>query len=88
MLYFHFRLQGITKSISRYPTFKRKFENLVKDISEELAKKNYNGEGSIKPPRIPRSKSAFARILSQKSLRSKTSNNVESQVVLRDVQIE
>ncbi|KAF3444526.1 hypothetical protein FNV43_RR14218 [Rhamnella rubrinervis] len=85
------RLRGITKSISRYPTFKRKFENLVETISEELAKKNYNGEGSNRPPRIPRSKSAFARILSQKSFRSKTSNNgsnEESQVVLRDVQIE
>lgn len=62
------RLQGITKSISRYPTARRRFESLVKCIAEDLAKKN-----GAKP--IQRSKSAaLVRIFShQRSLNKKTS---------------
>ncbi|PON95235.1 Transmembrane protein [Trema orientale] len=78
------RLQGITKSISRYPTFRRRFENLVKSISSELDKKN----GTRLT--IQRSKSAFARMFSQKSFKIKTSNHgsdQESQAVARDVEI-
>ncbi|XP_051117951.1 uncharacterized membrane protein At3g27390-like [Andrographis paniculata] len=33
------RLQGITKSISRFPTFRRRFESSISNILEELAKK-------------------------------------------------
>ncbi|KAF4385831.1 hypothetical protein F8388_010387 [Cannabis sativa] len=76
------RLQGITKSISRYPTFRRRFESLVKSLSNEL---DTNG----KQLTIQRSKSAFARMFSQKSFK-KTSNDVsdqESQIVARDVEI-
>lgn len=39
------RLQGITKSISRYPTYRRRFESSIKAISEELDKRNVNGDG-------------------------------------------
>ncbi|KAG8366808.1 hypothetical protein BUALT_Bualt16G0006300 [Buddleja alternifolia] len=34
------RLQGITKSISRYPTFRRRFDISMKNILEDLATKN------------------------------------------------
>lgn len=60
------RLRGITKSISRYPTFRRRFDNLVKTISEELAKKN-GGSSSSSRRTYPRSASAFGRLFSQKS---------------------
>uniref|UniRef100_A0A5B6Z3C0 Transmembrane protein n=1 Tax=Davidia involucrata TaxID=16924 RepID=A0A5B6Z3C0_DAVIN len=79
------RLQGITKSISRYPTFRRRFETSIKIISEDLAKKNGGTQT------LPRSKSAFARIFSQKSFKSKTSNHGcdrESEPVIeREVEI-
>lgn len=85
------RLQGITKSISRYPTFKRRVEALVKSISEELAKKS----GDSWPRPMPRSKSAFGRFFSQKSLSitGKTSyhggSDPESQLVAeRDIRIQ
>ncbi|KAJ6754351.1 TRANSMEMBRANE PROTEIN [Salix purpurea] len=64
------RLQGITKSVSRYPTSRRHFDNLVKNLSENLAKKNSDARSSLV---IPRSKSAFARMFSQKSFKKKTS---------------
>lgn len=80
------RLRGITKSISRYPTYRRRFDSSIKVISEELAKKN----GS-EPRTIPRSKSTFARIFSQKSFKIKTSNHGADQEVQpcveRDVDI-
>ncbi|KAH8519318.1 hypothetical protein H0E87_000928 [Populus deltoides] len=64
------RLQGITKSVSRYPTSRRNFDHLVKNLSENLAKKN----GETKAINvIPRSKSAFARMFSQNSFKKKTS---------------
>ncbi|CAA6664183.1 unnamed protein product [Spirodela intermedia] len=37
------RLQGITKSISRYPTYRRQFDGLVKSLSDKL-------EGSMNGP--------------------------------------
>ena len=69
------RLQGITKSVSRYPTSRRNFDNLVKNLSENLAKKNSDARSSLV---IPRSKSAFARMFSQKSFKKKTSFNGSS----------
>ncbi|KAM7512539.1 hypothetical protein LguiB_011414 [Lonicera macranthoides] len=82
------RLQGITKSISRYPTYRRRFDTSIKMISEELAKKN----GSTKPGTVSRSRSTFARIFSQNSFKRKTSSHgtdEESQrVAERDVEIE
>lgn len=87
------RLQGITKSISRYPTYKRRFEELVKSLCDELGQSK---DGSIRPTsgpnKISRSKSAFARLFSQKSFSftTNTSNHgvePESQIVERDVTI-
>ncbi|XP_076910748.1 putative membrane protein At3g27390 [Bidens hawaiensis] len=66
------RLQGITKSISRYPTYRRKFENIMKVISEELDKRD---GGSYRGPQtVPRSKSTFGRLFSvQRSFKFKSS---------------
>ena len=73
------RLQGITKSISRYPTYRRRFENSVKAISEELERRNANGRGS---------ESTFGRMFSnQGSFRTKTSNREDDQEVERDVDV-
>ncbi|KAF6165409.1 hypothetical protein GIB67_018853 [Kingdonia uniflora] len=63
------RLRGITRSISRYPTFKRRFDALVSSLSEELAEKY--GYGS---QLLPRSRSRFIKILSQRSFRGRTNN--------------
>ncbi|GMI99115.1 hypothetical protein like AT5G40640 [Hibiscus trionum] len=91
------RLQGITKSVSRYPTFRRHFEKFVKTLSEDLSKKDSgrgNSSGSSKGDQRPvqRSKSSIARLFSNKSFKRSTSYNMsdqESQSVLgRDVQIE
>ncbi|XP_071916336.1 uncharacterized membrane protein At3g27390 isoform X2 [Coffea arabica] len=85
------RLQGITRSISRYPTFRRRFDTSMKMVVEELAKKN--GESSISsgPQTVPRSKSLFVRMFSQKSSRTRTSkhgSDLEAgSVVERDVEI-
>ncbi|CAK7328198.1 unnamed protein product [Dovyalis caffra] len=86
------RLQGITKSVSRYPTSRRCFDNLVQTLSENLAKKNGDITSSNGPQTIPRSKSAFARVFSQKSFKKKTSFNGSSDqetesVSPRDVEI-
>ncbi|KAK1441179.1 hypothetical protein QVD17_07019 [Tagetes erecta] len=69
------RLHGITKSISRYPTYRRRFENIMKAIFVELDKKNGNRRYQ-ELQTVPRSKSTFARIFgSQRSFRNKTSNH-------------
>ncbi|XP_011045244.1 PREDICTED: uncharacterized membrane protein At3g27390 isoform X3 [Populus euphratica] len=68
------RLQGITKSVSRYPTSRRNFDHLVKNLSENLAKQN----GDTKAIKVIRSKSALARMFSQKSFKKRTSNNGSS----------
>ncbi|KAI5341308.1 hypothetical protein L3X38_020582 [Prunus dulcis] len=86
------RLQGITKSISRYPTFRRRFENLVNAISDDLAQNDGSSKPTDGPKTIPRSKSAFAQLFSQKSFSftNKTSNHgydPESQTVVNDVTI-
>ncbi|KAI9176440.1 hypothetical protein LWI28_002876 [Acer negundo] len=76
------RLQGITKSISRYPTFRRHFDNLVENLSEDLAKKN--GHKTMQ-----RSKSALGRF--QRSFKRKTSYHGSDQesisVTTKDVDI-
>ncbi|GKV52382.1 hypothetical protein SLEP1_g58968 [Rubroshorea leprosula] len=86
------RLQGLTKSISRYPTFQRHFEDLVRTLSDNLAKKNDESRSSNGSKTMQRSKSAFVRLFSQKSFKGKTNNNngsdQESQSVTgRDVEI-
>lgn len=79
------RLHGITKSISRYPTYRRRFDSSMKAILNELAAKK-DGEsrtgGAAEGSSIPRSRSMFARIFSQKSLEgSKNGSDPEAQTV-------
>lgn len=85
------RLQGITRSISRYPTFRRRFDTSMKIVLEELAKRD--GESSISSglQTVPRSQSMFARMFSEKSFRTGTGNHGSDQeprsAVERDVDI-
>lgn len=61
------RLQGITKSISRYPTAKRRFDDLVKILSEEL-ERTMGGSQSANGSQVRRIRSGIVRMLSQRSL--------------------
>ncbi|KAK9225615.1 hypothetical protein WN943_010657 [Citrus x changshan-huyou] len=86
------RLQGITKSVSRYPTFRRQFDDLVKTLTEDLAKKNGGSESTNVPKTMQKSNSALARF--QKSFKRLTNSNngryEESQSqsdALRDLEI-
>lgn len=63
------RLHGITKSITRYPTFRRRFDSIINNILDELAKKNGGRES------MPRSKSRLIRIFTQKSFKSSSRGN-------------
>lgn len=86
------RLRGITKSISRYPTFRRRFDALIKILLEDLAKKNIGNKsnGGSRSISTSRSKSAIVRIFSQKSFKVEKSNDgsvQESQHAPRDVDI-
>ncbi|PKI79115.1 hypothetical protein CRG98_000407, partial [Punica granatum] len=86
------RLRGITRSASRYPTFRRRFDALARMLSEDLAKKNVRSDSVNGSQKVERSKSAFiVRIFSQKSFKNGKSNrrsDVESQQDMRDVEIE
>ncbi|KAK7395746.1 hypothetical protein VNO78_16313 [Psophocarpus tetragonolobus] len=77
------RLQGLTKSMSRFPTFKRRFDELVKSLSYDLTEKHGG-------PIISRSKSAFARLVSLQSFKGTTgangSTNKGSQHLVRDLE--
>ncbi|XP_058187118.1 uncharacterized membrane protein At3g27390-like [Rhododendron vialii] len=65
------RLRGITKSISRYPTFRRRFDDSIKTISEDLAKKNGSSNRSVNGRQtVRRTRSALGRIFSQKSFKN------------------
>ncbi|KDP46362.1 hypothetical protein JCGZ_10202 [Jatropha curcas] len=75
------RLQGITKSISRFPTSRRHFQSLVKKLSEDLDKKNGDRKSSNGLQALGRSKSAFARFLSFKNRSSQNGSDQESQPV-------
>ncbi|KAL8136584.1 hypothetical protein V2J09_002585 [Rumex salicifolius] len=68
------RLRGMTRSMSRYPTYRRRYESLKKTIVEELAKKN----GMRKLP--SRSSKSFIRVLSNKSFKRKTSINSDTEM--------
>lgn len=78
------RLRGITKSITRYPTFRRRFDSSTKCILEELAKKNggstKSSTSSNGPLTVQRSKSMFDRIFSQKSFKGRTNDDEEAQM--------
>ncbi|KAD1605681.1 hypothetical protein E3N88_42556 [Mikania micrantha] len=79
------RLQGITKSISRYPTYRRRFENSIKSISEELDRRDTNRRRSASGSG---SEGRFGRKYSnQRSFRTKTSNQEDVQEVERDIDI-
>ncbi|KAL0381778.1 UNVERIFIED_CONTAM: putative membrane protein [Sesamum angustifolium] len=71
------RLQGITKSISRYPTFRRRFDGSMKTILDELAEKDGGSRKSSSqgPQTVPKSRSMLERLFSQKSLRGRTSDH-------------
>ncbi|GMH06810.1 hypothetical protein Nepgr_008650 [Nepenthes gracilis] len=69
------RLRGITKSISRYPTYRRRFECIMKTILEELGKKNGGSQSSNGHRSIQRSRSSFLHNLSQKSFNCKQSSS-------------
>ncbi|KAJ1271585.1 hypothetical protein BS78_06G138600 [Paspalum vaginatum] len=66
------RLQGITKSISRYPTAKRRFDVLVKALLSEL-ERTMGGSRSTNGSQAQRLRNSVARMLSQKSM-GKTAN--------------
>ncbi|KAM3368153.1 hypothetical protein ACQJBY_016608 [Aegilops geniculata] len=66
------RLQGITKSISRYPTSKRRFDVLVKSLLSEL-ERTMGGSLPANGSQALRLRGGIARMLSQKSV-GKTAN--------------
>ncbi|KAL4017749.1 hypothetical protein IC575_021314 [Cucumis melo] len=82
------RLRGITRSISKFPTFKRRFGSLVEAVFEDIMKKN---DGS-RPSRhkMSKSESAIGRFLKQISLKNKTGNDETDEepkvVIERDVE--
>lgn len=74
------RLQGITKTVLRFPTVKRRMVGLISYLSEELDKKNGSQSTS-------RSRSGFLRLISQKSFLSRTSSrggDQETQLVTQN----
>lgn len=79
-------------SASRLPTFRRRFDALVRRLSEDLAEKNGGTDSVSGSKTILRSKSAsIVRIFSQKSFKNGKSNqgsDLESQQIMRDVEIE
>ncbi|XP_045795334.1 uncharacterized membrane protein At3g27390-like [Trifolium pratense] len=75
------RLQGLTKSMTRFPTFKRRFDDLVKTLYEDHAEKHGPPQ-----PTMNRSKSAFGRLISLKSVRGARTygSSQGSQHIVRD----
>ncbi|XP_021728505.1 uncharacterized membrane protein At3g27390-like isoform X1 [Chenopodium quinoa] len=70
------RLRGITKSISRYPTFRRRFETLTKSLLDNMAKKSGRNHASNGTGSAPRTRSSIVRYLSERSFkRSKSDSN-------------
>ncbi|KAK1272318.1 hypothetical protein QJS04_geneDACA004206 [Acorus gramineus] len=75
------RLQGITKFVSRYPTYRRRFESMVNSLREHLETK-INGSQSVNGSKsIGRSSSGLGRMFSQKSFGSRTSKRGGDQEV-------
>ncbi|KAK7381035.1 hypothetical protein VNO78_33559 [Psophocarpus tetragonolobus] len=77
------RLQGITKFITRFPTYKRRFDVILNTLSDELSEKH----GASK---IITSKSAFPRLISLKSFKyhaSKPNDSGEESEHTRDLEI-
>lgn len=74
------------KSMSRFPTFRRRFDYLVKTLSDDLAEKQ-----GAQSTSMSRSKSAFARMISLNSFRGKRTNGSDEEStsvhVARDLEI-
>ncbi|KAL4193526.1 hypothetical protein AMTRI_Chr06g199960 [Amborella trichopoda] len=78
------RLRGISKSISRFPTFRRRFENLVNSLAEEIETRNERSVSSS------RSRSIVRRLSSLKSFGSRKlgpSKEEEAQHVVNSSEI-
>ncbi|XP_068665696.1 uncharacterized membrane protein At3g27390-like isoform X2 [Aristolochia californica] len=69
------RLQGITKSLSRYPTIRRQLQRLVDHLSNEIAKKTGSRTTS-------RSRSGLARMFSLGSRTSSKGPDKETELVI------
>lgn len=79
------RLHGITRSISRYPTMKRRFDEIMKSLSEELEKEMGGGSQSAnKYQSTQRIRSGFVRMFSQKSVMNDKSSTEECRVDMED----
>ena len=82
------RIQGLTKTVSRYPTFRRHFVCLVKKLSEDL---DLNHDGSVKEEgsitEAPAPVRIFSRMFSksQRSFRRKGSINGSDQETRKGV---
>lgn len=63
------RLQGITKSLSRYPTARRRFDDLVQSLSEDLEMKLGSTQSANKA-QMQYVRSGIIRIFSQRSFRT------------------
>ncbi|KAJ0972826.1 hypothetical protein J5N97_020785 [Dioscorea zingiberensis] len=75
------RLQGITKSISRYPTFRRRFDGLVKTLYEGLEKKmgvNLSANGPRSTQRSITGRS-LGRLFTQKSFGRRTNKGSDQE---------
>ncbi|XAR51947.1 hypothetical protein NMG60_11006758 [Bertholletia excelsa] len=86
------RIRGITEQISRFPTFRRRFADTVKSISENLTQEHGGSKlGNGAPSLTPRSKSGLTKLFSLKSFRSRRSNEESYQeaqpVIDREVEI-
>ncbi|KAH9624816.1 hypothetical protein KSS87_018132 [Heliosperma pusillum] len=71
------RLRGITTSITRFPTFRRRFEFLTKSILENLTKKSggsHSGNGSGTGS-VSKSRNGIVRFLSERSFKRNQSDN-------------
>lgn len=74
------RIQGLTKTVSRYPTFRRHFVGLVKKLSEDL---DLSKDDSI--TEAPAPVKIFSRIFSQRSFRRKGSVNGSDQESQKEI---
>ncbi|XVF57896.1 hypothetical protein PTKIN_Ptkin07bG0019500 [Pterospermum kingtungense] len=85
------RLQGITKSVSRYPTSRRHFENLVNRLLEDLAKKDSDSSRSSNGAHPDKRSKSPIRMFSNKSFKRNTSYNMSDRelqsVTSRDIDI-
>ena len=71
------RIQGLTKTVSRYPTYRRHFVELVKKLSDDLEVQDRDGSETIRE--APGPVKIFSRIFSHRSFRRKESINGSDQ---------